>query len=678
MTRLQRHEEALITAEHAVALPGVTQSTISAWFAVSRAHLELGRIDAAYAAAERAVALDERNPSSLTNLSIVEARRGNREAVSRLLRESARRRPTPDVLRSAARRLDVRGVDREHALAMVDRALALDPWDAESHAAHAHVLVRVERFVEALAAADRAVALAPRASSAHLARARPLLLMRKDADAAIAAERAVELDPQSVEARIRAAQTHTIAGGTEHRAIVHAQAAVALDPSNPEVLTTLYHALGVNGRAAEAEPAIRRALELRNDPDLRMLHARVLAGIPGREAEAVEALESLAADRPDAWLPLGRARLAARDVPGATDAFRRAVLVASGPLQRALASRWLGRALELAGEKDEAIPAFRDAVRLNPTSSEARKFLAHALLWSEPEAARRIAEAAKAEDESWVPYVVGCSHVALGEHRQALPLLRRSVVLAEADGNPNAPRQLALLIGPIHGEREEAVRLLEHAVALVPQYAHAHSNLVYARLRVGDLPGALEAAETAARLDEQFEKDRRRLRRRTTLEPRLDAVIAGDDVPEDADDLVHFAYLADYLRKDYAASTRLFERALALEPRFADPSDEDEQVAAAAEAAARAGPGTRNLALRWMRIDLAHQTSRIEEHTLKVLQTLGRWRDDVVFEAVRDGDGLPAEWQQFWQDVDALFERAKAVRAKQAEAYAKQEAEQAK
>lgn len=84
------------------------------------------------------------------------------------------------------------------ALALINRALQIDPKIAESHIALSAAYVKLFRFAEALKAADHAVSLNENSPDAHYQRARVLARLRRSKEAIAALEKLLELSPTAI------------------------------------------------------------------------------------------------------------------------------------------------------------------------------------------------------------------------------------------------------------------------------------------------------------------------------------------------------------------------------------------------------------------------------------------------------------------------------------------------
>jgi Tfp pilus assembly protein PilF len=247
----------------------------------------------------------------------------------------------------------------------------------------------------------------------------------------------------------------------------------------------------------------------------------------------------------------------------------------------------LGNALWAKGKADEAIAAFRGAIRLQPDDAPAHCNLGHALLQQ-------------------------------GHFRAALEALRRGHQLGRR--NPRWPYPSA-----------DWVRHCEQLVA---------------------------------------------------LDARLPALLQGDDRPKDAAEQMALADLCQRYKRRYAAAARFYAAAFAAEAKRADDLRQGYRYnAACAAALAAAGQGKdagrlddkerarlRAQALGWLRADLALWAKRADRGKPEVQPVLRRklldWQKDPDLAGLRDQgavDKLPAAeraaWGTFWAEVDALLRR---------------------
>src|SRR5262249_49477840 len=137
-----------------------------------------------------------------------------------------------------------------------------------------------------------------------------------------------------------------------------------------------------------------------------------------------------------------------------------------------------------------------------------------------------------------------------------------------------------------------------------------------------------------------------------------------------------------YQTRRYGASSRLYEKALAGDPKLADDDASGHRYnAACAAALAGVGKGVdvpplddaarirwRAQARAWLRDDLTGRGKRMEGPPAvrdRIKTPLAHWKDDVDLAGLRDPDALAKlpeaereEYRKLWADVDALLKRA--------------------
>ena len=167
--------------------------------------------------------------------------------------------------------------DGEHAVALLSRAVQLDPASgfAHGHLAHAHYRMlqhhwTVDRAADLRALiehAERAVVCDPIEANGYLFRSLAASVQGKREDALAALRRAVELNPSLPVARSLLGQFLGIAGRTEE-GLRELDYAIRLSPRDPQLWT--FHAgkalvLSIAGRYEESRAESERALEI--DPE---------------------------------------------------------------------------------------------------------------------------------------------------------------------------------------------------------------------------------------------------------------------------------------------------------------------------------------------------------------------------------------------------------------------------
>jgi tetratricopeptide (TPR) repeat protein len=418
-------------------------------------------------------------------------------------------------------------------------------------------------------------------------------------------------------------------------------------------LLLLVAALKDVGGEAAAEQLLRRAQNWRpNDFWVNLTLADVLTPdndrTPARSVEAVGFCRAALARRPGsaaAYNALGNAWFAQREYAEAEAAYREAVALQP---DSAIAHANLGAALTDLGRLDEGEGACRRAIALQPDLA-----LAHDNLSTALREQHKLAEAERAS-------------------RQAVALLPTSAVfhynlgavLADQNRRPEAIeeyqrsiglRPYSLVCGKLgialqrQGELDKAVAAYRQAIALQPDAYVPYCNLggIYRQQRHFDL--AVAAYRKAAELQ-----------------------------PNNA--RAH-ANLANTLRDQgkLAEAVAAFQKAIALQPD--DLQAQARYSAACAAALAGCGPAGeadrrgqkerarfRSQALQWLRADLAAYGWLLERDPDQagplVRERMRHWQQDSDFAGVRGPEALAElpeaerqDWQELWQDVEALRKR---------------------
>lgn len=291
-----------------------------------------------------------------------------------------------------ARYLGVRttGADSQNAIALVERAIALDPSFAPAHAALASAYVTRLAYVtpdetreleaRAFAAAERALSLDPDLPEAFLARGDLLWThsQRFAHDRAVLEfRRALSLDPQSDEAHRRLARVYVHVGFFDE-ALQHADRALALNPSNAQALNSRAQALLWMGHDEEAL-GVLSSIPGPVLPELVEANVAVALIRLGRYEEARTHLRRALREHPDD--PAGNLRgvealLLARSDPRQARALIEAVGQRKAANPSHHAAYFAASALARMGEAEEAVRWLREAA--------ATGFPCHALFARDP------------------------------------------------------------------------------------------------------------------------------------------------------------------------------------------------------------------------------------------------------------------------------------------------------
>jgi tetratricopeptide (TPR) repeat protein len=335
-----------------------------------------------------------------------------------------------------------RSENLDSAIAVFDRALALDPSYALAHAGTAEAYLR--RYQQ--------VASEPR----FLAEARA------------SARRAVELDDGLTAVQLTMGLVH-VAAGEHAEAIRRFTRALELDPHSADVHRELANAYEAAGRLAEAEATYLRAIQLRPDSwaaykDLAIFHYR-----RGRMAEALDGFKRVVELTPDnygGYANLGGTYFALGNSAEALKVLEQGL--ALGPTAKAYAN--LATVQFYDRRYREAEEAYAKATELNPT--EAR-------WWGyRGDANRRLGRAAE----------------AARDYRQAIALIEKQLAANPREAEPwgrLAMHQAAL------GEREKAFASIAEALRLRPKDGLSLFRAAIVYEEAGDRDRALAAVRDA-------------------------------------------------------------------------------------------------------------------------------------------------------------------------------------
>lgn len=438
------------------------------------------------------------------------ALRGDLEAL--LARTSGDRVPAPVPIRTGTIEYINRGISLERigrhadALAAFDLALAEDSSSAAAWNGRGICLSHLGRMEEALDAFARVVELEPGHGRAHANRGNCLQALGRESEALEAYDRALELDEG-------VASTWSNRGNLLFRmrdrrgAVESYDRALALEPSRRGTLSNRGRVLASGGDFARALLSFEEAL--RSDE-------RFLPALRGKAACSVhlgnyrtalalyERLEAEGPPAPEDWLARGMACLRLERYVETARALGRALELTESRPRALLGMAILHFRMRRFGE---ALVVAREAIEQGEDSRAARRLLALVL-----HADGRYADAVDLgrglhdadEGDSVVACNLVCSLLRLGDAEEAVRIADRAAwALPEGD-----PREDAAALGydrafalSLVGRVEEAEAGLERVVRLDPHWDDAWFSLGGLRYERGRTRAALEACETAARLE---------------------------------------------------------------------------------------------------------------------------------------------------------------------------------
>lgn len=425
--------------------------------------------------------------------------------------------------------------------------------------------------------------------------------------------------------------------------------ALRRDPNDAKAHNNLGLILGRKRELDGAERAFREAVRL--DPGNASFHNNLGAVLqlksdyPAAEREHREAIR-IDPSNPKSHYNLGAVQQERGDLNGAERSFREAARLDP---QLALAYYTLGLLLGRKGDFSGAEQAFREAIRLDPNNSLAHNNLGVVL------------ERKEERDGAEQAY---------------------RVVIRLDPTNARAHHNLGTVLAA-KGNWSDAEQSYREAIRLNPRYALAYFNLSILLEQKGDLDGAVEGYASAIRIDPTLQtaiQNLQRAKRRRSLLPRLERVLAGTDRPANAVEAVGFADLCQLrFQRKFAAAARLYEQAFADDPKVADGHFYN---AATAAAQAARGDGVdapadpegrakmRAMALCWLQATLMNYQSQAASDDAskrqQIIQALTFWLGDPALSGTRgkaDTADWPAneqaEWKAFWHEVQETLAKAR-------------------
>lgn len=390
---------------------------------------------------------------------------------------------------------------RDKALEIYDRAIAVDAERAEAHFSKGLLLTNLKRYEQAEAAFQEGLKVAPNSPLAHYYLGRLALERREPAQAITSFERAIEANPTFEQAYLSLGAVHEASHSPERAVTLYRRYLDQVNPQSREVRQQLIR-LYLQGRSY---PDALRELEATTAHDPTDLDAQLrmslILGEMKEYPKALAKLEAILKERPD--------ELRVRDYQALmfeeNKQFDRAKQAYEDNLAREAnyydSRLHYGFLLYRQKQWAEAAEQLKAALRLNPKQADGHLLLGLTYLQSEqPDLAAKVFEEAVTHHPTNADlfFNLGTAYDKLNRFDDVVRAMERSLQL-----DPKHADALNYL-GYTYADRgvkvEEAVTLTQRAVALKPENGYYVDSLAWAFFKQGRLADALTEMKRAVSL----------------------------------------------------------------------------------------------------------------------------------------------------------------------------------
>ncbi|MFL9888423.1 tetratricopeptide repeat protein [Paraburkholderia agricolaris] len=427
------------------ATPG--QPVIDHMLQFARGHHERGQLAQAQRGYRAVLAIDPANAYALHLLGVAHLHNGEPETAEPLIARSLSLGLGYGWALGNHGAVLVRLGRNDEALAVLDRALRLEPRLAPALVALGNVRLALEQYQEALSAYDAALAVSSALPEAWSNRGNVLRALNRPADALISYDRALALTPNEYATHLNSAHAWRDLGQYE-RAVQAYRTALVIRPRAPEVLLALGGVLQLHGRGEGALACYDEILEA-NPHDIGALYnGCVVLDNLRRYDVLLERCDRLLAREPDhalAWLGRGNALEGLKRHADALVAFDGALARAPG-LDAASSNR--GVALHLMARHADALESYDRALAAGPSAE---------LFWSRGNVLQQLGRPddalesyqralAPSPDTGHAWYMRGSALQQLQRHTEAIACYRRAQELDPALVAAQAAEAFCLLL----------------------------------------------------------------------------------------------------------------------------------------------------------------------------------------------------------------------------------------
>ncbi len=261
---------------------------------------QAGRLEEAYALCKEAVERSPRDPGPRLAIAMVSYRMGMfYEAWEHIQPLLNPRGPFPPALSWAAAILLALGQPSE-AAEYADKAIRVAPKNPEPHGMAGQAYLALERHEQALASFQKAASLAPMEATHLYGMVAALTGLKRKEEAVEVLRRAIKINPE-IQGLASLVELELELGMID-QAISHCELGLKLEPTSPEIHTTLAVALTQTNRRELAESHWQAAKLSGNAADVSNRKGYALLSL-GLFEEGIEAFSESIHAEPDEWLP---------------------------------------------------------------------------------------------------------------------------------------------------------------------------------------------------------------------------------------------------------------------------------------------------------------------------------------------------------------------------------------
>jgi tetratricopeptide (TPR) repeat protein len=461
--------------QRAVALNGDAPSP---YFDLAVLYLEKNQLAAALGQFESGLNLNPQ-PGSIAELEL---------AISELRKAIAKNTQNSEAQNTLGRLLGLAGADERQILAAFEEAVRLEPEYAEAYNNIGLVYTQSGTDDKAEKAFRTAARLRPDFADAHQ-NLGALLIISDAAEAVRELEKAVALQPQLLKAHYNLALAYDANGADGlQKEIAELQKLLAIEPKYPRAEFALGKALLKAGNAAEAVSHLQSAVARDQKSGEAYYQLALALSRVGRKQEGATAMaksrELVAQSQREqtANLDLREGRALLETGGKADEALTRFTRVIHDNPEAPEGHYYLGLALKQKGETAKAAEAFRQALKLLPSYSEARQELASLEIPSRNSGQKEVIEAA----------------IRDGKFEEAEKELH-----AFLGTSPKSPWGWYALGYTFYGEHKvgESIKALAQSLQLDVKNAEAHKVLGRNLMLIGRFDAAKVEFEQGARFD---------------------------------------------------------------------------------------------------------------------------------------------------------------------------------